>query len=247
VADIFNEEGETKPEQTNDAANTSQADLFVAKLLEIKRDDGTPKYESIEAALDALKASQDHIRNLENENGTLKTKAQERDQLQETLERIQREKTMNEENKSGTTTTNSGLSEEAAGQLIERKLQEKALEAAQIGNVQKVHNTLVNKYGSEEEAKKQLAAKAAEIGLTPKALGELAKNAPNAVLAYFNEAGKPSTTPNISSTRLPNGAPIEPIKAPEKSILAGPGATARNQAEFIRRIKENVYRENGIT
>lgn len=246
MSDIFNSQDDQSGNSEN-AAKTTQADVFVEKLLDIKREDGTPKYESVEAALDALKASQDHIRTLETENATFKAKAQERDQLQETLERIQREKNVTEENKNNQTGVNSGLSEEAAERLIEQKLAAKQQEAVAINNVNHVAETLVKKFGSQEEANRQVAAKAKEIGLTPKALGELAQTAPNAVLAYFNEAGKSPISTNISSTGIPSKPQVEPIKAPDKSILSGPGATAKNQAELIRRIRANVYQENGIT
>jgi len=38
---------------------------------------------------------------------------------------------------------------------------------------------------------------------------------------------------------------IEPVTAPKKSVLSG--ATAREQAEHMRAIKEEVYRKHGIT
>lgn len=242
---VFNEE--LTQEQTNASNNAAanKADVFVEKLLQIQREDGTPKYESVEQALDALKASQEHIRKIETENQTLMARATEADALKQALDEI-KGKTMNEGKLDGNTNVNSGLSEEAAAKLIEAKLKEKEELTRLTQNFQTVNDHLIQKFGTPEEASKAVKAKAAELGLTLEQLKNLSASAPNAVLAYFGEAKKAPTSANISTISLPNNPQLEPITAPEKSLLSGPGATTRNQTEFARRIRERVYKEHGI-
>lgn len=250
---IFNENNDTSSQdQTNqensgEAARRQQADVFVEKLLEIKREDGTPKYESVEDALDALKASQDHIHKIETENATLKTKVSEADQLRETLERLKQGNNVNEEKPNGETNQKGGLSEEAAAELIERKLKERADQATFSNNLKSVNDQLISKFGSEQEAAKAVKAKAAELGLTVNDLKNLSASAPKAVLAYFGESAKPSTSINTSTVRIPPNPSIDPLKAPEVSIISGRGATTKNQTDFVRKVREKVYKEQGIS
>jgi hypothetical protein len=248
VTDIFNTE--TNSEETNsdpNAATRQQADIFVEKLLEIKREDGTPKYESVEAALDAIKFQNDHIRQIEADNAALKAKADEVDRLNETLERITKEKNVSEVQPGSQTSANGGLNEEAATKLIEQKLAEKEQLAVVTGNVKAVQDKLIQKYGTKEEAQKMVLEKAKELGMSADALKNLAATAPNAVLAFFGEAKASSTSVNASSTyRVPNSAPTEELKRPEKSILSGPGATTRNQTDFAKRVRENVYKRMDV-
>jgi HD-GYP domain-containing protein (c-di-GMP phosphodiesterase class II) len=248
VTDIFNAQEETNSEDNNnnDAAR-QQADIFVAKLLDIKREDGSPKYESVEDALDALKASQEHIRNIEAENAQLKTKASESDQLKETLARLQENKNVNEEKPSDKTNTNGGLSEEAAAALIEKTLERKQQETAAINNIKSVQDQIIQKYGSREKAQEFIVNKSKELNISPEDLKTLSARSPNAALALLGEAVKPSTQINTSSVRLPNTTPTEDLKAPDVSLLAGRGATTKNQKDFIMRAKEKVYKELGIT
>lgn len=63
MTDLFDQNNQ---EQTNNVA-TDNNNPFEDKLKVIVNDQGQPKYKDIPAALDALKASQDHIKRLEDE------------------------------------------------------------------------------------------------------------------------------------------------------------------------------------
>lgn len=246
MTDIFNPTQEETPSDNTDTAR-QKADVLVAKLLEIKREDGSPKYESVESALDALKITQDHIKKIEAENADLRVKTSESDQLKETLKRLQ-ERNVNEEKPSDKTNTNGGLSEEAVKELVRRQLGEEEANAKAITNIKSVQDTLINKLGTKEKAQEYVVAKAAELGLSPEALKQLSASAPNAALALLGEAVRSPTPTNTSSVRIPLGNPSsDEIKAPEVSLISGRGATTRNQIDHIKRIKEKVYRDMNIT
>jgi hypothetical protein len=67
------------------------------------------------------------------------------------------------------------------------------------------------------------------------------------VLELFNTSAPKGPTPTTSSVNTSGFKPQEQdaLKRPEKSLLSG--ATSKQQAEFMRQIKERVYARNGIT
>ena len=258
--DVFNEtKTDTTPEQTNQETTTEEnkstenthVDVFVEKLMEITREDGTPKYETVTDALDALKHSQEHIRRIEEERKSekeriaeLEREAAEAITLRETIERLSK-KNMTEEKPKSDTPTSGGLSEEKVVELFEQMQSKKQQEATMATNLKTVSDTLASKYG--EKATEVVKTKAAELGMTLEELKAFSAQKPNAVLALFGEAPKKAPTPNASSTYVPpkNDGKVE-IQRPEKSLLSGPAANDKNRIDHIRRIKEKVYKENGI-
>ena len=201
MTDIFNStQEETNSENSNDTARQT-ANILVNKLLEIKREDGSPKYENVESALDALKATQDHIKTIEAENAALRAKTAESDQLKETLQRLQ-EKNVNEEKPSDKTNTNGGLSEEAVKELVRNQLVEEETNKKAISNIKSVQDVLINKLGTREKAQEYVVNKAAELGLSPEALKQLSATSPNAALALLGEAVKSPVSSNTSSVRI---------------------------------------------
>lgn len=248
MTDIFNNESQEQTNtETNNNAATSQADIFVEKLMGITRDDGSPKYESVEQALDALKASQEHIRRIEADNATLKTRAEQADQLKETLARLQENKNVNEEKPNAQPSGNGGLSEEAVKELVRKQREEERQQEAAIANIKTVQDAIIQKLGSKEKAQEFVKNKATALGITAERLKYISAESPNAALALLGESVATPTPTNTSTVRLPNTPPTEELKAPEVSLLSGRGATNRNQMEYLKRVKEKVYREQGIT
>lgn len=255
---VFNEQEQPKPEETNSEENNNNTtdvtnvDVFVEKLMEITREDGSPKYETVTDALEALKHSQEHIRKIEEERKTererleyLEAVAKERDTLKETIERLSNNK-MTEEKPKSETPTSGGLSEEKVVELLRNYDAEKSKEAAMVSNLKLVSETLASKYGL-EKSKEVVKTKAEELGMTLDELKAFSAEKPKAALALFGEATKKPATPNTSSTYIPpKSDDTIVIERPEKSLLAGTHATDRNRIEYIRRIKEKVHKENGI-
>lgn len=244
---LFNEEQATTEQSGNNnndnAALQNFAETITNKLMAIKREDGTPKYDNIEQALDALAHSQAHIRTLEGENSELKTTVSKVSDLERRLTELSGSN-RSQEQPAPKTQGSGGLSEEAARELVNRELENRSRQTQALGNLKSVNETLIQKYGSEEKAKEAVKLKAVELDMSLKEFEELSKVKPKAVLAYF---GASSTTPvstNSSTVRLPNTpSTTEQITRPEKSLLSGPGATNRNQIDYYRRIKENVMKK----
>ena len=67
------------------------------------------------------------------------------------------------------------------------------------------------------------------------------------VLALFNVQASQGAKPTTGSVSIPSSykPPREELKRPEKSLLSG--ATSKDQAEFMRKIKEDVYAKYGVT
>ncbi|UCW44315.1 hypothetical protein, partial [Pseudomonas phage PPAY] len=66
------------------------------------------------------------------------------------------------------------------------------------------------------------------------------------VLALFNASTNSVKLNTATSLNTQLNAPErQPLQRPEKSLLKG--ATSKEQAEFMRRIREEVYAQHGIT
>lgn len=227
-------------------------DVFADKLLSIKKEDGSPKYDSLEKALDALKASQEHIPTLEQDNKSLREKNEELTkaaaraaELEEIVRRMTNGENNNEEKPKVETPSASGLSEQDAAKLVRDILnQERQVDVAKT-NIMTVQNKLVEKFG--DKVQDVLKAKATELNTSLDKLKELAAQSPAMVLALFGDTTS-SPAPTTSSVMI-NGLPKPDttVQRPEKSILSGTGATDKNRVELMRKIKEEVYRKNGIT
>lgn len=244
VFDIKNDDGETPPVIVDENA-APPVDIWAEKLKTIVREDGTPKYQSVDAALEALTASQNHIAQLEAEAKVLADKARENETLKEQLERLG--KKMNEEKPAVRPDANGGLSAEAAKELVQNILKGERETEVAINNIKTVQNSLVSKFGSEKAAQEAVVAKAKELGVSLDKLKQDSATSPNLVLALFGNV-KPSPAPNVATINLARPQPTdEQIKRPEKSVLSGRGATDQNQTDLMRQIRESIHKKHGIT
>lgn len=249
--DIFEENKADQLENKN-VAPSSKVDLFADKLMAITNKDGKPKYDSIEKALDALAASQEHIERLEAEakerNDNLKAlegKVNEAASLNEVIRQLNEDRNVQKE--PGTPPT-AGLSEQQIKDLVLNALNEDKQVNAAIGNVQKVQEKLLDKFGergSNDPAKTKAAikAKADSLGISPKDFKELSAKNPQLVLALF-EGGGNTAGPSTSSINLSGQRVTDPeIKMPEKSLISGLGATDKNRKDLLEQIRAKVYKE----
>lgn len=238
-------------DQNTDTNNsTASTSPFDDKLKEIVNDQGEPKYKDVQSALEALKASQAHIKRLEDEAKArlaeelkLREDLAQKEALEDVVRRLQAEKTTSKEQ---TPPNQAGLTQDDIVKTLEQVLTKKELESRYAQNLQDVTNTLAAKFG--DKTKEAVATKAAELGTTPEALGKLSRENPKLVLSLFGEKSI-ITTPTTSSTST-QLKPVETdiqLKRPEKSILVGPAATDKNRAELMRQIKEKVYKQYDVT
>lgn len=217
------------------------------KLKSIVNENGQPKYQSVEAALDSLLHSQDHIRNLEAEN---KIRDEEILRLREVESRaktlddiVQKLQTNNNpQTDRQTPTPSSGMSEKATIEALERIIAERDARTTSQANLKKVNDILVAKFGDAEKAKAAVIAKAAELGISVAELGTLSGKSPSLVLTHFGEKVEtinPVTPSQISLPSVPR--PDAPIERPKQSLLSGVGATDKNRRALMDEIKKRVY------
>ena len=247
--DVFSEQQtDQSNNENNNVATDDVLSVFADKLLEIKNENGQPKYDSIEKALDALKASQEHIRRLEQEAAernnnlsSLEEKARKAEELEEVIRRLSEQNNNQSERQPPST---EGLNEQQIADLVRRELETVRKTDTAVNNLKKVDQAIRNKFG--ESAATIVKQKANELGMTPAELKELSATKPDLVLSLFGE--KTSTiNPTTSNTTIPPRNNTEPLKRPEKSLIAGAGANDKNRVEFLRKIREEVYRKHGVT
>lgn len=237
-----------QPTPANPTPATPSANGYEDLLKNIKNDSGEQKYKTLEDALVALDHSQKYIPELKNqlsgyqsEVQGLKEKVNQFGNIEETVQRL----LAKQPEPSATPAVNPGLDEQAVRNLVEASLQSQRQAEVLGANQRKVNDTLVSKFG--EKAIEKLDAKAAELKTTRQALGELAKQNPDLVLALFSEAGSKDPTPAVSSRRTPDPKPVvDPTRKPEKSLLSGPGANRREQGDYFGKLRAETYAKYGI-
>lgn len=243
---VFDNQNQATPplEQQQQAPANAYLDL----LNGIKNEQGLPKYATVDEALKALAHSQAYIPEVKNQ---LSQKDQELAQLREELKQrqsiedvVSRLATQNQPAPLADQPQGSGLDESAVMKLVSQHLEQREAATAAQANQQQVEAALRAKFG--DKAGEVVKQRASELGLTPKALGELSSKSPAAVLALFNASGAPAPKPTTSSVHIPSNQQPDPtvIERPAKSLLSG--AKTQDQVDFMAKIRANVYRENGI-
>lgn len=177
---------------------------FDTLLSEIRNDRGEPKYRSVEDGLNALRHSQDHIRNLTNEKSqleaevaSLRQKVSEIDELRATVQKLaQRPETSDTQNKPQ-------LDEETIANLVDTRLTLKQQEAAKQANQRLVAAKLTERFG--EKASESFYSKASQLGIASEDFEALAAKSPKAVLTMFGLDG--------------DVAPKQTLKSPPQSQL----------------------------
>lgn len=250
---MFQDEVPAQVTPTQEAApqNTSvPADDQLANLLTgIKNENGQPKYDSVPKALEGLAHAQAYIPQLkaelsqrDQEIARLREELNKRESVEDVVSRLTA--TQRENESQGTPPATSGLNEEAVLQLVQKALgQQKAYDQAAQNQAQ-VQQALTSKFG--EKAHEAVKAKASELGISPQKLGQLASESPAMVLALFNTSAQPTVKPTTGSQHIPaTYMPEQPkLERPAKSLLSG--ATSKEQTEFMRKVKADVYAKLGV-
>lgn len=241
---VFTEQNQaTQPPVVPQAAPNAYEDL----LKGIKNEAGLPKYATLEDALNALKHSQDYIPQVKSqlsqkdqELADLRAKLEQHQSLEDVVSRLT--KPTQADNKDDHPSV-SGLDESAVMKLVQQQLERNQQVQSATANQQQVENALKAKYG--DKTADVVKQRAAELGLTPQALGELSSKSPQAVLALFNTQGSSGPKPTTSSVNTSSFSQTQPtLERPPKSLLTG--ASSREQAAYMTKIREEVYRKNGI-
>lgn len=233
------ESPQATPEQQSNPSSTENP--FADQLGSIRNEKGEPKYQDVNTALEALKHSQDYIpklsqekQQLEEQLNELRAKLEAKEKIQDVLKQTPQEP---EEPPAPT-----GLREDDIEKLLEAKLAQRESANRAQSNASRVNQELLSRFGANAQAEVQ--KKASELGLTASELGDMAQSKPEVVLALFGGGG--NARPTVSGNRLPNQTPQhEELRAPSKSLLAG--ASSKEQSDFMSKIRDEVYRQHGIT
>lgn len=243
----FSSSSQEAATQATPAQEPSQQSAFTDQLSMIKNENGEQKYDSVPKALDALAHSQQYIPQLKNE---VESKNAEIARLQEELAKREAvgdvvEKLTAQQAQPESTPQVSGLNEQEVLNLVQNFSQQQAQQQAAATNEKLVSDALFGQYG--DKTQEVVAGKAAELGMTVEALQGLSRTSPQAALQLFN-TGTASTQPKATTGSINIGAqaPKEEfdVPPPEKSMLRG--ATTNEQIEYLRKIKESVYKRNNV-
>lgn len=239
---LFNDENNPSTQTPPVTPQTPPTDVFADQLAAVKNENGEQKYDTVEKAIEALNHSQQYIPQLK---GDLAAREEEVIKLQAKLEAmgsvqdiVNQQTPPNQE-----PATTQPIGEEQILEMVTKALSSQSQADTENSNQSQVSQTLATKYGDNAQA--EIAAKAKSLGMKPSELGKLSKTNPTMVLALFGEkVGNTSITTN--SVHIP-ASPQEPeaLVRPEKSLLSG--ATSQEQAAFMKKIKEEVWRKHGIT
>lgn len=249
--DVFSNPKEQTPGDPQQKEN-SQVDIFADQLKMIKNESGEQKYDSVPKALEGLAHAQAFIPQLktelqakEAELEALKQKLEGTASMEDIVARLTAQKQEPKEEQAATPAQEptGALDEKAVLELVQRYQQQSEAQKAADNNVKQVTDSLTAKFG--EKTQDAIQSKATELGVTTDYIKELAKTSPKMVLSLFGTTAKvPAPTTNSIKTSLDVPNP-EPLERPSKSLLSG--ATSKEQAEYMERIKRDVYERLGIT
>ena len=209
---IFNNDEPSTPAEVSQSGN-EQASAADQLLGAIVNSEGKQKYGTVEDALKATAAAQEHIRRLEEENTSFRQKVEESTTLQAVLDAVK----PREESAPAPAEPTSSIGEDDVAQLLEGMLNKRETAATAKSNVSKVTSAFVEKHGVEAEAKYYESA--AALGFTNGEINELAARNPAAVFKMLGIDDKPAPVANplrssVGAGSLSDNKPQQPTFNP---------------------------------
>ena len=207
---IFNNGEQSTPAEASQSGN-EQASAADQLLSAIVNSEGKQKYGTVEDALKATAAAQEHIRRLEEENTTFRQEVEKSTTLQSVLD------AMKPREESEPAAPTSSIGEDDVAQLLEGMLNKRETAATAKSNVSKVTSAFVEKHGVEAEAKYYESATA--LGFTNSEINELAARNPAAVFKMLGIDDKPAAVANplrssVGAGNLSDNKPQQPTFNP---------------------------------
>ena len=253
---VFQEGHQPNEEIKQGEPNQQTPDAFADQLAQILNEEGKPKYKDVQTALAALKASQEYIPAIKQEKEQLEQRINELQQelskravLQEVVEKLKQEKhqpTQEQPTMEEQQTQAQALTPEQVQQMLEQYvpqiLEKRQEQTVAQQNILAVDQKLKEFYG--EKVEEAVKTKAESLGLSIQDLEALSAKSPASVLALLGvKETKPTGKTFQSSVAIPPVNPANDDLKPEKSMLLG--ATGKEQAEYLRRLREDVLRKHG--
>ena len=209
---IFNNGEQSTPAEASQSGK-EQASAADQLLGAIVNSEGKQKYGTVEDALKATAAAQEHIRRLEEENTSFRQKVEESTTLQAVLDAVK----PREVSEPAPAVPTSSIGEDDVAQLLEGMLNKRETAATAKSNVSKVTSAFVEKHGVEAEAKYYESASA--LGFTNSEINELAARNPAAVFKMLGIDDKPAAVANplrssVGAGNLSDNKPQQPTFNP---------------------------------
>jgi len=234
-------------QQETPAAQPAPTSAFEDQLKMIKNETGEQKYDSVPKALDALAHSQSFIGQLKEETASKEAEiAQLREELakREAVGDVVDKLTAQQAQPESIPPQVSGLDEQQAVQLFQQLTAKQQAEKTASSNEASVSEALFSKYG--DKTAEVVSGKAAELGMSVEGLKQLAQSSPQAALQLFQTQASSSPSFTGGSVNIPPRVQQEETLAPPegKSLLRG--ATTKEQIDYLRKIREQVFNKHGI-
>jgi predicted FMN-binding regulatory protein PaiB len=223
------------------------SNTYSDQLAGIVAGDGRQKYETVDKALEALAHSQNFIPTLETkvteQEGTINQLREELSKHKGVQELVDQLGHHQQQEQPDATPSAAAFGEEQIVSILEATLEKRKLQQTVTTNTQQVDQALTAKYG--DKAAQVVQDKAKELGTTPEALGELAKQQPNVVLSLFQASPSPTQITNGSMHMGFNQPKVQELAPPTTSLLSG--ASGKEQTDYMKQVKADVYRRLGVT
>ncbi len=152
-------------------------------LADLKNEDGTQKYKTLEDALKAAAHAQDHITKIEGENAELKEKGNASDKLDELLKAVKESKGSGDGEKIPPT-----MNPEDVLSIVKEYFDDTKAADSRQGNIDTVVKAFKDRYG--KDAKEKLYGKADDLGFSRKEINSMIAENPNAALKVLGIEAK---------------------------------------------------------
>lgn len=235
----------------NENQEPKNDDKLADLLAEIKNDKGEPKYADVNAALKALKESQEFIPTL------LTEKSQVEKELEQYREELTKRKTLEELTEALKSkpqpaepvvtpqATPEGVDKEEIDSLLEKKLAARDQAATQASNLKSVVDQLTSKFG--DKTTEHIQKTAEQVGSSVEQLKQLASENPKLALRLLDtNSSSSSSAPNTSTINGPreinedNPAPVF-----ERSAARG-GLTNKELVDRWKEVGKYTYKRIGV-
>lgn len=218
-----------KDDQSDKVTETPSTVSLDDQLKLIVNSEGKQKYESVDKAIAALKASQEFIPQLENDNKTLKEKLAEleaelskRSSVEDVISKLLPKEDKEKAEPVKGTPPDNGINEKSVEELLSSLLNKREAETSRKSNQETVEKAFIEKFG--DSAKTKFSELAKESNLSIAELQELSAKSPSVVLRLLPELKQaPKTTSGGFNTSALFSRPQQeqPLQDPNKSLLAG--------------------------
>lgn len=251
---VFDDGNQPSVEVNQGEPEVQGVEAFADQLAQILNEEGKPKYKDVQTALNALKSSQEYIPALKQEKESLEQKiAQLQEELakRSTIEAAvqQLKQPPAQQEPPNVTDQSQQLTPEQVQQMLEQYvpqlLQQRQEQSIAETNILSVDRKLKEFYG--EKVEEVVRTRAESLGLSVQELQELSARSPTGALELLGvkESVKTQGKSFTSTVNLPLQPKQEEALKPHKSMLLG--ATGKEQAEYLRSIRERVLTQYGYT